>query len=175
MGQQDSQYAWSRPGSAGPGKTEQPQSPSAQEKTQHYRNRSNSAGPTRTEQSAAENPGHFSRPRPSSAGSSRSAPAYSSEQPWYHQQPPPRPPPATSQRATMTRHSALACLGLKCIGANPTIEEIRRAYKQAALKWHPDRQQNHGCEEEAKERFQEVRTAFEILQASVRLPAAAAA
>jgi len=76
----------------------------------------------------------------------------------------------------MTRHSALACLGLNCINsANPTLEEIRRAYKQAALKWHPDRQQNHGCAEEAKQRFQEVRAAFEVLQAYARSPAAAGA
>jgi len=88
--------------------------------------------------------------------------------------PPSQPPPSPSSASvtTMTRPSALACLGITCIG-NPTLEDVRRAYKQAALKWHPDRQQNHACPEEAKNRFQEVRAAFEFLQAGLRAPAAA--
>ena len=33
-------------------------------------------------------------------------------------------------------------------------DEVKAAYKKAALKWHPDR--NHGRIEEATERFKEV-------------------
>jgi len=67
--------------------------------------------------------------------------------------------------------SALDCLGLSGVDS-PSADEVRRAYKQAALKWHPDRQQNHLCAEEAKERFQAVRAAFDYLQAPVRQSAA---
>lgn len=98
---------------------------------------------------------------------------------------PPRPPPhsprpTTPPRAsappphratTPTREAALTCLGLK---GNPTGEEIRRAYKQAALQCHPDRPQNHGCAEEAKANFQEMKSAFDFLQAPERCMAAAA-
>lgn len=65
----------------------------------------------------------------------------------------------------MTRAAALACLGLQ---GKPEHDEIRRAYKQAALKWHPDRPQNHGCTEEAKQHFLQVRAAFDFLQSPVR-------
>lgn len=64
-----------------------------------------------------------------------------------------------------TRAAALACLGLE---GKPETDEIRRAYKQAAMKWHPDRPQNHSCMEEAKQQFQQVRAAFDLLQAPVR-------
>mmetsp|Transcript_97600 Transcript_97600/g.178388 ORF Transcript_97600/g.178388 Transcript_97600/m.178388 type:complete len:702 (-) Transcript_97600:91-2196(-) len=74
-----------------------------------------------------------------------------------------RPPPPG--RLPMTRAAALSCLGLE---GKPGQDEIRRAYKQAALKWHPDRPQNHGCTEEAKQHFLEVRAAFDLLQSPVR-------
>jgi len=61
------------------------------------------------------------------------------------------------------RTKALACLGLD---ANASPEEIRKAYKQAAMKWHPDRRQNHAQPEEAKQRFQEIRAAYDTLQAA---------
>lgn len=65
------------------------------------------------------------------------------------------------QRGGHSRAQALACLEL---AGNPSQDEIRKAYKKAALRWHPDRRQNHDKAEEAKERFQEVRAAFEFLQ-----------
>lgn len=36
-------------------------------------------------------------------------------------------------------------------------EEIRRAYRRAAMRWHPDRRQNHGREEEPGARAQRMR------------------
>jgi DnaJ-class molecular chaperone len=63
------------------------------------------------------------------------------------------------------------CLGL---AGDPSKEDVRRAYKQAAMLWHPDRPQNHGCSEEAKNRFQDVKAAFDFLQNSDRRLAAAA-
>ncbi|WOD15416.1 J domain-containing protein [Paraburkholderia kirstenboschensis] len=42
-----------------------------------------------------------------------------------------------------------------------TGEEIKRAYRKAAMKWHPDR--NVGCEEVARATFQEIRDAYAIL------------
>eukprot|EP00927_Polykrikos_kofoidii_P072200 TRINITY_DN68344_c0_g1_i1.p1 TRINITY_DN68344_c0_g1~~TRINITY_DN68344_c0_g1_i1.p1 ORF type:complete len:726 (+),score=108.71 TRINITY_DN68344_c0_g1_i1:122-2299(+) len=67
-------------------------------------------------------------------------------------------PPTPSQPLTFVR--ALARLELTG-GCSP--EELRSAYKRAALRWHPDRRQNHGKEEVATQRFQEAREAFEFL------------
>lgn len=78
-------------------------------------------------------------------------------------------PPARS--STPTREAALTCLGLK---GSPTGEEIRRAYKQAALQCHPDRPQNHAIAEEAKANFQQVKAAFDLLQVPERRTTAAA-
>jgi len=70
------------------------------------------------------------------------------------------PPPAVSKG--LTRAEALKCLGI--ISSDPSADEIRKAYKQAALLWHPDRQQNHERKEEATKKFQEMRAAFEFLR-----------
>lgn len=78
------------------------------------------------------------------------------------QQPKPEPQPP---KGPMTRTKALLRLELS---GDPTEEEIRKAYKKAALRWHPDRRQNHDCAELAKERFQEVRAAFDMLMAAPR-------
>lgn len=40
-------------------------------------------------------------------------------------------------------------------------DQIKKAYRRMAMKWHPDK--NHGNEEEAQTRFQEVSTAYEVL------------
>merc|ERR1711957_1120454 len=79
----------------------------------------------------------------------------------------------TGLPARIHGHGALRLHRLRLgLAGNPTAEEVRRAYKLAALRWHPDRQQNHNCAEEAKKRFQEVRAAFELLQPPVRAHAA---
>jgi len=47
------------------------------------------------------------------------------------------------------------------VSRNASQEEIKKAYKKAALKWHPDR--NPGNAEEASEKFKEVAAAYEVL------------
>ena len=42
--------------------------------------------------------------------------------------------------------------------------EIKKAYKKAALKWHPDKNPNN--KEEANKKFQEISEAFDILSDS---------
>jgi curved DNA-binding protein CbpA len=47
------------------------------------------------------------------------------------------------------------------VHAHATDEEIKRAYRKAAMKWHPDR--NHGAEDAARAAFQEIKDAYAIL------------
>ncbi|SDR34466.1 DnaJ domain-containing protein [Paraburkholderia fungorum] len=48
------------------------------------------------------------------------------------------------------------------VQTHATEEEIKRAYRKAAMKWHPDR--NHGAHEEvARATFQEIKDAYAIL------------
>lgn len=48
------------------------------------------------------------------------------------------------------------------VHANATEEEIKRAYRKAAMKWHPDR--HHGAQEQvARATFQEIKDAYAIL------------
>src|SRR4051794_11068580 len=47
------------------------------------------------------------------------------------------------------------------VHAHATDEEIKRAYRKAAMKWHPDR--NHGAEKAAHAAFQEIKDAYAIL------------
>ncbi|MEN7528204.1 MULTISPECIES: J domain-containing protein [unclassified Cupriavidus] len=56
-----------------------------------------------------------------------------------------------------------ATLGVQ---SDATQDEIRRAYRRAAMKWHPDR--NLGREAEAHDAFQEVRNAYAILSDAVQ-------
>ncbi|MGO4811512.1 DnaJ domain-containing protein [Cupriavidus sp. 2MCAB6] len=51
-----------------------------------------------------------------------------------------------------------ATLGVQ---SDATLDEIKRAYRRAAMKWHPDR--NLGREAQAHEAFQEIRDAYTIL------------
>ncbi|MBF6990098.1 MULTISPECIES: J domain-containing protein [Cupriavidus] len=51
-----------------------------------------------------------------------------------------------------------ATLGVQ---ADATLDEIKLAYRRAAMKWHPDR--NLGREAEAHAAFQEIRDAYAIL------------
>ena len=47
------------------------------------------------------------------------------------------------------------------VQAHATDDEIKRAYRKAAMKWHPDR--NHGAEDVARAAFQEIKDAYAIL------------
>lgn len=47
------------------------------------------------------------------------------------------------------------------VPTHATDEEIKRAYRKAAMKWHPDR--NNGAEEVARATFQEIKDAYAIL------------
>jgi len=47
------------------------------------------------------------------------------------------------------------------VPSTATLDDIKKAYKKAALKWHPDR--NHGQEELATEMFKEVSAAYNVL------------
>ncbi|MFM0734094.1 J domain-containing protein [Paraburkholderia sediminicola] len=47
------------------------------------------------------------------------------------------------------------------VHVHATDEEIKRAYRKAAMKWHPDR--NNGAEEIARATFQEIKDAYAIL------------
>ena len=49
-------------------------------------------------------------------------------------------------------------LGLK---PNASDNEIKKAYKKSALRWHPDK--NRDNPEEASKKFQEISQAFEVL------------
>ncbi|KAF7962892.1 molecular chaperone DnaJ [Cupriavidus sp. UYMU48A] len=51
-----------------------------------------------------------------------------------------------------------ATLGVE---SDATLDEIKRAYRRAAMKWHPDR--NPGRETESHAAFQEIRDAYAIL------------
>jgi hypothetical protein len=44
------------------------------------------------------------------------------------------------------------------------LPELKNAYRKAAMECHPDRQQNHDREEDAKALFQKVREAFDYLR-----------
>ena len=50
----------------------------------------------------------------------------------------------------------------KTLGVSPdaTEDEIRKAYKKLAIKWHPDKNQN---KEEAEEKFKAISEAYSVL------------
>eukprot|EP00928_Gymnodinium_smaydae_P100394 TRINITY_DN9839_c0_g1_i1.p1 TRINITY_DN9839_c0_g1~~TRINITY_DN9839_c0_g1_i1.p1 ORF type:complete len:596 (-),score=156.22 TRINITY_DN9839_c0_g1_i1:197-1834(-) len=72
-------------------------------------------------------------------------------------------PPPPAARPAMSRADALQCLGL---GPDPSLEVLKKAYKKAAMQWHPDRPHNHEKKEEATQKFQEARKAYEYLAAA---------
>ncbi|MEX3936481.1 J domain-containing protein [Paraburkholderia phymatum] len=47
------------------------------------------------------------------------------------------------------------------VSQDATLEEIKRAYRKAAMKWHPDR--NVGHEDVARAAFQEIKDAYALL------------
>eukprot|EP00930_Biecheleria_cincta_P095288 TRINITY_DN8726_c0_g1_i1.p1 TRINITY_DN8726_c0_g1~~TRINITY_DN8726_c0_g1_i1.p1 ORF type:complete len:895 (+),score=231.02 TRINITY_DN8726_c0_g1_i1:33-2687(+) len=77
------------------------------------------------------------------------------------QQPPPSFLPSA---AGVGKAKALRVLGFSA-AQSVNAEDLRKAYRQQALRWHPDRPQNHGSEQDAKRKFLEVREAFEFMQA----------
>lgn len=109
--------------------------------------RSNSHGPAG---SAGTSPSRPPPPPPQQPGQSRHTSSGNGQ--------------AAAIQVPLTRQSALACLGLPPTGF-ATADELRQAYKRAALRWHPDRRHNHSQPEEATRRFQEARSAFDYLQA----------
>lgn len=60
------------------------------------------------------------------------------------------------------RAAALAVLGFGPT-ENPHRDALKDAYRRCALKWHPDRKQNHSRVEEATQKFQEAKEAFDAL------------
>lgn len=51
------------------------------------------------------------------------------------------------------------------VDKSATADELKKAYKKMALKWHPDR--NKDKEEAASKKFKEVSEAFEVLNDDV--------
>uniref|UniRef100_A0A0G4I272 J domain-containing protein n=1 Tax=Chromera velia CCMP2878 TaxID=1169474 RepID=A0A0G4I272_9ALVE len=68
--------------------------------------------------------------------------------------------------AQARRAAALKALGFPQ-GSEPSQAELKSAYRKGALQWHPDRPQNHSRAEEAKEKFQEIKDAFDYLAGPV--------
>lgn len=51
------------------------------------------------------------------------------------------------------------------VSEKATDEEIKKAYRKMAMKWHPDRNQNNKA---AEEKFKEIKSAYEILSDSYK-------
>jgi len=66
------------------------------------------------------------------------------------------------------REQHLQALGLD-INANPTEKELKTAYHQAALRYHPDRQRNSADPKGAEELFKAAKTAHDFLLAPAQL------
>ncbi len=74
----------------------------------------------------------------------------------------PKVPPRPSGTRAERRAAALAVLGFGPT-ETPDHATLKNAYRQCALKWHPDRKQNHDRVEEATEKFQAAKEAFDAL------------
>jgi hypothetical protein len=68
------------------------------------------------------------------------------------------------EQQPMDRTEALKLLGFAPT-ALPSRDEIKKAYRAGALKYHPDRQHNHEDPEKAAAMFRRVKAAFDILAA----------
>lgn len=73
--------------------------------------------------------------------------------------PPRRPSPPQRPRPS-GRNEYLELLGFG-LGADPTEPELKRAYRDMAMRWHPDRPHNREREAEATEMFQMAKEAFD--------------
>lgn len=67
------------------------------------------------------------------------------------------------QRYGTRKNTALWLLGFDPALPMPSSSDLRSAYRKAALESHPDRSQNHVRQEEAKQLFQAVKDAFDLL------------
>lgn len=56
-----------------------------------------------------------------------------------------------------------SALGLSPNGDGPSQQDIKQAFRKAALEWHPDRQQESSLEQ-AESRFLSLKTAYEVLR-----------
>jgi len=91
--------------------------------------------------------------------SAREEKSQQQEQQQQHQQQPKQP----SKSAWGPKHEdALVKLQLPK-GKKPTPEELKQAYRKAALRTHPDRPANQNRKDEATAEFQAVRAAFDLL------------
>ncbi len=57
-----------------------------------------------------------------------------------------------------------SALGLDPSGERVSQDDIKRAFREAAKKWHPDRHTDAAGKRIARDRFHEVRTAYETLR-----------
>jgi len=62
-----------------------------------------------------------------------------------------------------SRIDALRVLGFAPTD-RPTMQQLKAAYRKGALQWHPDRAQNHHNADLATEKFQGIKSAFDMLQ-----------
>ncbi|KAJ3085426.1 hypothetical protein HK102_014174 [Quaeritorhiza haematococci] len=67
----------------------------------------------------------------------------------------------TKSTTTASSDTPLTHYQVLGVSQEATIEEVKKAYKREALKWHPDK--NLDRKEEAEKRFREVAAAYEVL------------
>lgn len=84
-------------------------------------------------------------PRPESAGSSQT-----------------KPPPSAPQPFADLRRAHLVTLGF-AETATPRGDELKGAYRKAAMRWHPDRPHNQSNPEKATEMFQKAKASYDFL------------
>lgn len=62
----------------------------------------------------------------------------------------------------MTINSRAEACKVLCVSINATDDEVKKAYRKLAMKYHPDR--NAGKETEAEEKFKAVKEAYEFIE-----------
>merc|ERR1719277_1638570 len=90
------------------------------------------------------------------------SPAYPGIEEWLRRakraSPMPPPPPAADRRSDSGKQDHYATLK---VAPSADKDAVKRAYKMAALHWHPDK--NLDRYEEAEEKFKEIQAAFQVL------------